>query len=143
MPAGRPSPGQRFIVLYDDDCGFCKTLLAVLLAWDRRGRLRPLALQREEAAQLLGDLTPEERMESWHLVSPAGTRWSAGAAFAPLLRLLPAGAGPAIACERFPLAAERGYRWVADRRSALSHLLPGAVKRAASAHVHRRETQAD
>ena len=123
------------MVLYDEDCGFCKTLLAGLLAWDRTGLLDPVALQDPRAAALLGDLSPAQRMESWHLVSPAGPRWSAGLAFTPLLRLLPGGAVPAALAARFPGAAERGYRWVAGHRVVLSKAIPGALKRRAAARV--------
>ena len=65
-------------VLYDDGCGFCMRLLSILLRWDRAGRLHPVALQRSEAHDLLPDLTPTERMASWHLISPTGERHSGG-----------------------------------------------------------------
>ena len=32
-------------LLYDADCGFCRWAAAKVLAWDRRGTLRPVALQ--------------------------------------------------------------------------------------------------
>lgn len=125
-------------VLYDAECGICRTLLAGLLGWDRRRRLRPLALQDPEADRLLADLAPEERLASWHLLSPDGARRSAGAALAPLLRLLPGGRAPAAACARFPAATERGYRWVAGNRAPLGRLLPAAVKRRADRSLARR-----
>ncbi|HVY95599.1 MAG TPA: DCC1-like thiol-disulfide oxidoreductase family protein [Solirubrobacterales bacterium] len=125
-------------VLYDAECGICRTLLAGLLSWDRGRRLRPIALQASEADALLADLPPAERMASWHLLSPAGERWSAGAALPPLLRLLPGGAAPAAAFARFPGATERGYRWVADHRAALARLLPAALKRRADRYLMRR-----
>ena len=109
----------RWPILYDAECGFCRRSLSVLLRWDRAGRLRPVALQHPEAARLLTDLTPDERMESWHLISPGGRRWSAGRAVVPLLRLLPAGRVPAAVFARFPRLTDRGYRWVADHRSRL------------------------
>ena len=65
------------------------------LGW--RGTVGPIALQRPEADDLLADLTPAERMASWHLISPTGVRRSGGAAVAPLLRLLPGGRVPAAA----------------------------------------------
>lgn len=117
-------------VLYDADCGLCRTLLAPLLSWDR-GRLRPLPLQSSGANALLADLTPKQRMASWHLVSPSGQRWSAGTALPPLLRLLPGGRAPAAAFARFPTATERGYRWVAEHRFGLARLLPAQLKRRA------------
>jgi predicted DCC family thiol-disulfide oxidoreductase YuxK len=101
-------------ILYDPDCGFCRLCVAVLLKWDRDERLRPVA----------GD-----ELDSWQLVLPDETVVSAGAAFAPLLRLLPGGRPLARLAERFPRAAERGYRWVADRRSAFGRPLPAAAKR--------------
>lgn len=128
-----------WIVLYDADCGLCKWLLSLLLRWDRAEHLRPLALQRPEADELLAELSPEQRAASWHLVSPAGQRHSAGAALAPLLRLLPGGAMPAAALARVPGSTERGYRWVADRRVRLSRFVPAPLKRRAAERVSARE----
>jgi predicted DCC family thiol-disulfide oxidoreductase YuxK len=129
----------RWTVLYDGDCGFCKWLLAALLRWDRGARLRPVALQRPEADELLAELAPPERMESWHLVSPAEERSSGGAALPALLRLLPGGRVPAAAFARAPRLTERGYRWVADHRSGLSKLVPAGAKRRAGRYVEKRE----
>jgi predicted DCC family thiol-disulfide oxidoreductase YuxK len=53
---------DRPIVLYDDDCGFCKRLLSKFLAWDRRGLLCPVALQDREADRLLGEMDDERKM---------------------------------------------------------------------------------
>ena len=136
----------RHPIVYDPDCGFCRVCVALVLRWDREGRLRPVALGTEEANTLLGDMPESDHMASWHLVLP---RWSgsgaenatdpdhlaghtvrsAGAAFSPLFRLLPAGAPLARLTDRFPRAANRGYRWVADRRSAFGKPIPDAVKR--------------
>lgn len=130
-------------ILYDPDCGFCRVCVAVVLRWDRLGRVRPVALGTEEARTLLGDMPETEQMASWHLVGP---RWwvsvaenaththhleirSAGAAFSPLLRLLPGGRPLALITEKFPDAAERAYRLVADHRTSFGRLLPDAAKR--------------
>lgn len=130
---------MKTIVLYDAECGLCKWLLAGLLRWDREGRLTPMALQRPEADELLADLALVDRMASWHLISPSGTRHTAGAALPPLLRLLPGGRLPATAFARFPKLTESGYRWVADHRSQLSNLVPSRAKQRASESVRRRE----
>jgi predicted DCC family thiol-disulfide oxidoreductase YuxK len=61
-------------------------------------------------------------MASWHLISPDGRRWSAGAAAPPLLRLLPGGRLPAAVLAAFPGPTERGYRFVAEHRGALGRL---------------------
>jgi predicted DCC family thiol-disulfide oxidoreductase YuxK len=136
-PSGR---GDRpWVVLYDADCGFCTWALSALLRCDRGARLRPIALQRSEADDLLRELMPAERMASWHLISPTGERRSAGAALAPLLRVLPAGLLPAAALARFPRLADRGYRWVAEHRSQLSRWVPSRAKRRAGERVRRRE----
>jgi predicted DCC family thiol-disulfide oxidoreductase YuxK len=101
-------------ILYDPDCGFCRVCVAVILRWDRHRRLRPV---------------PGQDLESWQLILPDGTVLTAGAAFSPLFRLLPGGAPLARLTDRFPAASDRGYRWVADHRSAFGRLLPAAVKR--------------
>jgi predicted DCC family thiol-disulfide oxidoreductase YuxK len=137
------------IVIYDDDCGFCRWTLALLLSLDRpradrggaeRGALRPLPLGTPEADYLLAELSTEERNASWHLViDPPGAeqlsfdtgpeRFSAGAAFVPVLRLLPRGRRIAFLVARIPGATERGYRWVADHRGPLGRFVPGRARR--------------
>ncbi len=104
----------RVPLLYDPDCGFCRVCVAVLLKWDRGSRLEPV---------------PGEDLDSWQLVESDGKVLSAGAAFPALFRLLPGGAPLAVLSERFPGASERGYRWVADRRSAFGKPIPDQVKR--------------
>ena len=138
--------------------------MALVLKWDRSGRLRPVALTSSEGEALLPEMPESERMASWHLVEPRwwgsvpknGTIphhhedrraiWSAGAAFSPLFRLLPGGEPFARITDRFPKAAKRGYRWVADRRSWFGRTLPGGVKRWADGVIAERvasESQPD
>jgi predicted DCC family thiol-disulfide oxidoreductase YuxK len=130
---------QRWILLYDADCGFCKWIVSGILAWDRRSRLLPRALQSPQAEALLSDLSPEERLASVHLISPDGERLSAGSVGAPLLRLLPGATIPALAIARLPRLTSRGYDWVANHRTQLSRAVPTAMKRRASARVKRVE----
>jgi len=49
-------------VLYDRDCGFCRWMLAQVMRWDRRGLVRPVALQDPEAGAMLGDMEEERKM---------------------------------------------------------------------------------
>src|SRR5436305_12960001 len=115
-PGGRPverAAADRAIVLYDADCRVCVWLLAGLLRRDRDGRLRSLALQHPDADDLLADLTPAERLASWHLISTDGTRHSGGAALSPLLAMLPRGRVPSAVLKRVPRLTDRGYRWTA------------------------------
>jgi predicted DCC family thiol-disulfide oxidoreductase YuxK len=105
-----------------------------VLAWDRRRVLRPVALQDPDALELLPGMPEEERMASWHLVTPDGRIFSGGAAFAPLGHLLPGARLAAVLAGRFPRVSERGYRLVADHRTALGRL----VTRGAAARARRR-----
>ena len=110
-------------LLYDSDCGFCKWSLDKVLAWDRHRRVRPVAIQSPEGQRLLASMPEAERLESWHLVLPSGEVRSAGAAAAPLARLLPGGRPLAAAFDSFPGATQRAYLWVAGHRSALARLV--------------------
>jgi predicted DCC family thiol-disulfide oxidoreductase YuxK len=135
IPTGMPRDANRWTVLYDADCGFCRWSLGQLLAVDRRRCLRPVALGTTEADALLADMDPDQRAASWHLVSPDGRRWSAGQATAPLLRLLPRGRRPAALIARFPRLTERGYRWVAGHRSWFGRLIPDSAKARADERI--------
>lgn len=126
---------QTWTILYDAECGFCAWVLSGLLAWDRAHRLGPTALQHSEARHLLAGVQSAERMTSWHLISPAGARYSGGAAVEQVLRLLPGGRMPAAAFTHFPRLTEKAYRWVADHRSQLSRLIPATAKRNARRRV--------
>ncbi len=118
------------IVLYDDDCGFCRWTLAKLLGWDRRRMLRPVPISSPEGERLLADLDEEQRLASWHLIRD-GQRYSAGSAFPPLLRLLPGGAAPAWLAERLPRATQAAYSLLAASRGVIGPRMPsGAVDRA-------------
>jgi predicted DCC family thiol-disulfide oxidoreductase YuxK len=110
-------------VLYDRDCGFCNFVLGLILRWDRRGMLRPVAIQSTEGERLLEPVARDRRLASWHLVSDDGAVASAGAALAPLLRRLPGGRPLAAVLAAFPGVAERLYRFVADNRGALASIL--------------------
>jgi predicted DCC family thiol-disulfide oxidoreductase YuxK len=115
----------KHAIVYDPDCGFCRVCVAVLLQWDGGRRLRPV---------------PGQDLDSWQLVLPNGTVVSAGAAFSPLLRLLPGGAPLARLTDRFPRAAEVAYRWVADHRTVFGRPLPDSAKRWADRVISDRAT---
>jgi predicted DCC family thiol-disulfide oxidoreductase YuxK len=112
-----------WIVLYDRDCGFCRWGIDRLLRLDRRHELEAVPIQRAEGGELLSSMTPDERLESWHVRSPGGRIWSGGEAVPVILRLLPGGKGPASAAARFPRTVARLYRFVSRNRSALGRLV--------------------
>jgi predicted DCC family thiol-disulfide oxidoreductase YuxK len=114
---------ERHVVIYDEDCGFCRWALDRLLRWDRRENLRAAPIQSEEGDKHLADLTEQERLASWHLITPDGRRYSGGAATGPIARLLPAGVPVALLAETFPTTTDRLYRWVARNRGALGRRL--------------------
>ena len=117
-------------LLYDPDCGFCRVSLALLLRWDTRGRLRPVALGSEEADSLLAGMPEERRMASWHLALPGRPVRSARCRVSrSCSRMLPGGRPLAALTARFPRASERAYRLVADHRSLLGRALPSAARR--------------
>jgi predicted DCC family thiol-disulfide oxidoreductase YuxK len=111
------------VLLYDSDCGFCRWSVAKILSWDRRRRLRSLALQDPRAGDLLGGMDAETRMASWHLVTADGRIYSGGAAAAPLFRLLPGGRPFAALFSAFPGVTERAYRMVARNRDRFGRLI--------------------
>jgi predicted DCC family thiol-disulfide oxidoreductase YuxK len=124
---------ERTRVYYDRDCGFCRWMLAWILRWDRRRRLRPVPIESPEGDRELGDLG-DARLEAWHLVRD-GVRWSGGRAFAPLLAELPGGRVLAPLARRLECLSEPAYVWVAKHRSGLSRLVPGRSKRRADARL--------
>jgi predicted DCC family thiol-disulfide oxidoreductase YuxK len=111
------------VLLYDSDCGFCRWSADKVLAWDRSGRLRALALQDPQTDALLGGMDEAEKMASWHLVTADGRVHSGSAAAPPLLRLLPGGRAPAALLAAFPRATDRAYRLVARNRDRFGRLL--------------------
>jgi predicted DCC family thiol-disulfide oxidoreductase YuxK len=138
MAETSPRTMARATLLYDPDCGFCRWCLGKVLAWDRRRAVRPVALGSDEADRLLANVPEKEWMISWHLVDPAGELHSAGSAFAPLLRLLPAAGPLAAIVGRFPRATDRAYRWVAGNRSRWGRFVTDGAKRRADRRIAER-----
>jgi predicted DCC family thiol-disulfide oxidoreductase YuxK len=128
-------------ILYDPDCGFCRVCVALVLTWDRARRLVPVPLGGAEANDLLRGMPEAEQMASWHLADPEIR--SGGAAFSVLFRLLPGGTPFALVAERFPGAADKAYRWVADRRGAFGRVVPQRVRRWADRVIQVSESAAE
>ena len=128
---------ERYPLLYDEDCGVCRTLLGAVLLWDRSRRLRPAPLQSPEADRLLAGMPHEQRMSSWHLAGADGLK-SAGDAFPGLFELLPGGASLAALARRAPGITEHAYRLVADNRSRLSRVVPAIARARADSLIAQR-----
>lgn len=122
------------IVLYDDDCGFCEVVLAMLLTLDRANRVRPVLMQSARGEELLIDVEREDRLKSWHLIDAGGMLHSAGAGIPVIFDALPGGTPIASVISRFPRATSWSYDWVASHRVLLGRTL-GARPRAWAARV--------
>ena len=131
----------RGILFYDEDCGFCRWCVAKVLAWDRDRSVVPLAIQSPESATLLEAVEPEQRLESWHFRDADGAVFSAGAAFAPLLRLLPGGSPFAAFASRWPRGVERAYRIVVANRGPLGALVTKGARERADRRLAARESR--
>jgi predicted DCC family thiol-disulfide oxidoreductase YuxK len=132
----------RAVVLYDDDCGFCRWTLGLLLLWDRGRRLWPAPIVGPVGERWLAGMRVDERLASWHLVEAGGRVSSGGPGLAVVCRYLPGGGPCGRVLDRVPGVAERGYRFVADHRSSLSRLVPGWAVRRASSRVEERRRDA-
>jgi predicted DCC family thiol-disulfide oxidoreductase YuxK len=130
---------ERAIVLYDEDCGFCRWTAYRLRAWDRHRRLAFAPIQGEEGQTLLAGIPPETRLVSAHVVTPDGRIRSGGAAVAPVLERLPGGSPVASVARTFPGATDRAYRWAAARRAWFGARLgtDACAVDPSRAHAHR------
>ena len=133
-----PAHEERLAVLYDGECGFCAWGVAWLLRFDRSRQLRPVAIQSEEGARLLPELSEPQRLASWHARAAGGPLSSGGAAIAPVLERLPMGAPLAAVARSLPRVSEWGYRLLATHRAGLGRLLSGASKERARALIAAR-----
>ncbi|MEA2396254.1 MAG: DCC1-like thiol-disulfide oxidoreductase [Solirubrobacteraceae bacterium] len=125
-------------VLFDRDCGFCRWCVGRVLAWDRRGAVRPVAIQSAEGERLLADLTRVRRLASVHAVDASGRRSSGGDALAPVAAALPGGAPLAALARRAPALARAAYGAVAGRRSLLGRLIGPRARARADARIAAR-----
>jgi predicted DCC family thiol-disulfide oxidoreductase YuxK len=128
-------------VLYDRDCGFCRWSVGSLLAWDRGGRVRPVAIQSDEGERLLADLAPAQRLASAHAIDASGRRTSGGDALAPVAEVLPGGRPLAAVARRAPGLARAGYDAIAGRRPLLGRLVSDRAKERADRRIAERAAQ--
>jgi predicted DCC family thiol-disulfide oxidoreductase YuxK len=130
---------QRLVLVYDDDCGFCKWSVARTLAWDRRRRLRPVGLSTPEADRLLVGMSEQEREDSYHVVDLDGTVRSAGAGAPVVLAQLPGGRPLAALATARPGLAEWVYRAISGRRTPLGRLVTAGAGARARRRIAERE----
>ncbi len=105
------------MLIYDDQCDFCRRWSGRFVRWTRRHPIRLVPLSEARAKALTGK-TQVELERAMHLVTAEGTVFAGAAAVRELLALVPWGWAPRTAF-RIPGAmriADRAYRFVADRR---------------------------
>jgi len=130
---------DTLVVLYDDDCGFCEVMLAVLLIWDRANRVRPIPIQSARGEELLIEMGREDRLKSWHLLDAGGMLHSGGAGIPVIFAALPGGTPIASVLSRFPTATSRTYDWVASHRVLLGRGLRARPRAWAAQVIAERE----
>jgi predicted DCC family thiol-disulfide oxidoreductase YuxK len=103
-----------------------------VLALDRRGALRPVAIQSAEGERLLAGVPVERRLISAHAVTADGRVFSAGDAAAPITAALSGGGVVVAPVLRMLGPVTRGvYRLIARNRSRLGRLVtPAMLERA-------------
>lgn len=108
----------------------------MVLAWDEahEHRIKPIALQSSLAAERLAEMTPDERMASWHLRRPDGTIISGGAALPDVLNLVGKHGVVARLMRLMPGLTDRMYRWISVHRVFVGR----ATKRWPIFHAHPR-----
>lgn len=130
--------GERLLVLYDGDCGFCAWALAWILRWDRARQLRPLAIQSDEGQRVLAHMEPALRLASWHACDERGELRSGSRALPALLERLPGGGPLATLVQRLPRLSAAAYEFLARNRTTLSRPIPDVSKRRARALIAER-----
>jgi predicted DCC family thiol-disulfide oxidoreductase YuxK len=135
MSSGADAPTT---VLYDEDCGFCKVSVSLLLRWDRDARLYPVAIQSREGQRLLSALDPAERLASAHLVTPDGDLLSGGEAAPALFGVLPLGRPLAVIAARAMPITVLVYRFLTRLRPRIGWMLSRSCRQRAELSIEER-----
>lgn len=130
---------SRISILYDDDCGFCKVCVALLLHWDRSQHLYPVAIQDQSGQLLLASIPKTERLRFAHLVTARGAVLSGADAGPVLFRELPGGIPLARLLAGSKPLTRLAYGFLTKLRPLIGSMLPAAwCARAARLIAERR-----
>ena len=77
-----------YYMVYDQECGLCRSFKGLIKLLDTRRRLRFLSLMSPASAVLLGNMPVKQRIASFHLITPQGVIASRDEAFPLLADLL-------------------------------------------------------
>jgi len=111
---------ERPTLIYDGECGFCRSSVDLARSWDREHRLDTVPFQDQERVAAFGIPLPA-LAAAMHLVLPDGRVFAGADAVPEILRLLP---GKRWLAPLFRLpgvlpVARRLYGWIARRRRCL------------------------
>lgn len=81
----------RPVLLYDGNCGFCRTWINRLRRWDRAGRIDYVPCQQRAAVADLPAIGDDALEHAAHLVAPDGSVRAGARAMPMLLGYLPGG----------------------------------------------------
>jgi len=119
------------IVLYDNDCGFCRWSMAWAMRHDDRGRLVAVPIQSPLGSKLLADVAPNDRLRSAHVVTDDGRHRSGGAAAADVLSALPQTRVLGRLAHGLPRTTATLYGVVAARRQSFGRFVGKDARRRA------------
>jgi predicted DCC family thiol-disulfide oxidoreductase YuxK len=117
---------RQATVIYDGDCGICTALKLEAERRDKENRLRFVAFQSHDLAQVAPGITREMASKAVYLLRADGRRFQGARALFEAMRRLPGPWGWVGAVGALPplsLVAEPFYRLVAHNRAALSRRL--------------------
>lgn len=120
LKKGNVLAGTVPVLIYDDDCEFCRRWARRFRRWTRNDGLLLVPLQHDGAAEMSGRSRPE-LLAAMHVITPGGAVVAGAAAVREILHLVPGGWLPRMVF-RLPGAmriADRTYGWVAARRQRL------------------------
>jgi predicted DCC family thiol-disulfide oxidoreductase YuxK len=119
------------IVLYDNDCGFCRWSMAWALKQEARERLVAVPIQSQLGAELLAQLDERERLRSAHVIDDDGARRSGGAAAAEVLGTLAPTRALGRLAKRAPAPTSFIYEFVASHRHGFGRFVGQQARRRA------------
>jgi predicted DCC family thiol-disulfide oxidoreductase YuxK len=140
QPMTEPRP---LVLLYDNDCGFCRWSVAWILRRIPCGALDPMPIQSESGQELLADIPAESRLASAWAVQD-GHLSSGGDALIAALALAPRMRSIAKLAMRRRSTVNRMYSFVAANRHFFTRLLTRDARRhaddflACQGHYHHR-----
>jgi predicted DCC family thiol-disulfide oxidoreductase YuxK len=135
---GRPEDRAEITVLYDEECGFCKACMGLLLVWDRRHRIYAVGIQSSEGQSLLSPLTDAEKLASAHLVTATGELISGARGAPTLLRQLPGARWLARLSEVTMPLVEATYRGVTRTRTFFGRFVSSGCSARADQRISER-----